>query len=51
VLVDFAASLSVMFHFESMQRGVLDLRDIIYFVTLMAFALISTGIILKQKRS
>lgn len=49
-LVDFAAGLSVMFHFESMQRGVLDLRDVIYFVTLIAFALFSTNIILKQHR-
>lgn len=50
-VVDFAAGLSVMFHFESMQRGVLDLRDIIYFATLIVFALASTNIVLKQKRN
>ncbi|NLG15599.1 MAG: ABC transporter permease [Lentisphaerae bacterium] len=50
-LVDFAAHLSVMFHFESMQRGVLDLRDVVYFVSLIGFALFSTNIVLKQHRS
>ena len=49
-LVEFAAGLSVIFHFESMQRGVLDLRDLIYFGTLTAFALFTTAIILRNRR-
>jgi len=49
-LVEFAAGLSVIFHFESMQRGVLDLRDLIYFGTLTIFALFTTAIILRNRR-
>ena len=49
-LVEFAAGLSVIFHFESMQRGVLDLRDLIYFGTLIAFALFTTAIVLRNRR-
>jgi len=49
-LVEFAAGLSIIFHFESMQRGVLDLRDLIYFGTLTTFALFTTAIILRNRR-
>ncbi|MGI6354653.1 MAG: ABC transporter permease [Lentisphaerae bacterium] len=49
-LVEFAAGLSIIFHFESMQRGVLDLRDLIYFGTLTIFALFTTAIILRNRR-
>lgn len=50
-LVEFAAGLSVAFHFESMQRGVLDIRDILYFLSLIIFALFTTGAVLKNRRS
>jgi ABC-2 type transport system permease protein len=50
-LIDFAASLSVFFHFESMQRGVLDFRDLLYFASLIFFALFATGVVLKNRRS
>ena len=50
-LVEFAAGLSVVFHFESMQRGVLDIRALIYFLSLIAFAIFTTGVVLKSKRS
>jgi ABC-2 type transport system permease protein len=50
-LVEFAAGLSVVFHFESMQRGVLDIRDLIYFLSVIAFAIFTTGVVLKSKRS
>lgn len=49
-LVEFAAGLSIIFHFESMQRDVLDLRDLIYFGTLTTFALFTTAIILRNRR-
>ncbi len=49
-LVEFAASLSVMFHFESLQKGVIDLRDMIYFASVMVFCLFTTGIVLKNQR-
>jgi ABC-2 type transport system permease protein len=50
-VVDFAASLSVVFHFESMQRGVLDIRDFIYFFSLIVFAIFTTSVVLKSKRA
>ena len=50
-LVEFAAGISVMFHFESMQRGVLDLRDVVYFISLVVFALFTTNIVLKTYRA
>ena len=33
-----------------MQRGVFDLRDIVYFLSLMVLALAVTGIALKNRR-
>ncbi len=50
-MVEFAAGLSVVFHFESMQRGVLDLRDLVYFCSLISFAIFSTGVLLKSRRA
>lgn len=50
-LVEFAAGISVMFHYESMQRGVLDLRDFVYFISLIVFALFTTNIVLKTYRA
>lgn len=50
-LIDFAADLSVMFHFNGMQRGVFDLRDIVYFLSLIVFALFVTGVALKNRRA
>lgn len=50
-LVEFAAGLSVAFHFESMQRGVLDIRDLLYFASVIVFALFTTGVVLKNRRS
>jgi len=49
-LVEAVASISVIFHFDALQRGVLDLRDLVYFLTLMGFALFATGVILKSHR-
>lgn len=49
-LVSFASSLSVMFHFESLQKGVIDLRDLLYFASVIVFCLFTTNIILKNRR-
>ncbi|MDI6797392.1 MAG: ABC transporter permease [Desulfatibacillaceae bacterium] len=48
--VDVVAGFSVMTHFASIQRGVLDLRDLFYFVSLIFFALFATGVILHSRR-
>ena len=47
-LVDAVSAFSVMPHFENMQRGVFDLRDIVYFASVIVFSLFTTGIILKN---
>ncbi len=49
--IDLAAGLSVFYHFEGMQRGVFDLRDIVYFLSLTVMALFVTSIALKNCRS
>jgi ABC-2 type transport system permease protein len=50
-LVDLVASFSVMTHFEAIQRGVLDTRDLVFFLSLMLFALFATSVIIKTKRA
>lgn len=49
-LVDLAAYMSIIFHFDSLQRGVLDLRDILYFASIVTFCLFTTGVALKNRR-
>ena len=50
-LVDGIAAFSVMTHFESIQKGVLDSRDILYFVSVMVFSLFTTGVIIRAHRA
>lgn len=50
-LIDGVAACSVMPHFESLQRGVIDSSDIIYYFSVMAFALFLTGVVLKNHRA
>ncbi|GMU67845.1 MAG: ABC transporter permease [Steroidobacteraceae bacterium] len=50
-LVDAVASLSFLTHFEAIARGVLDLRDLLYFGLTMAFFLIATAIVLDARKS
>jgi len=50
-LSNLAASLSVMTHFEMFQRGVIDFRDLVFFLSLIGFALFTTGVVLRSHRS
>lgn len=50
-LVNVVSSLSVMTHFFSFQRGVLDSRDLIFFLSLIGFSLFTTGVILRSLRT
>jgi ABC-2 type transport system permease protein len=50
-LVDVIASFSVITHFEGLQRGVLDLRDILFFLSLIIFSLFTTSVILRSHRA
>src|SRR4030095_3511283 len=50
-LVDIIASFSVITHFEGFQKGVLDSRDIIFFLSLIGFSLFTTSVILRTHRA
>ena len=45
------ASFSVMTHFEGFQKGVLDSRDLIFFLSVMVFSLFTTGVIIRGHRA
>ena len=45
------ASFSFLTHFEAITRGVIDLRDVIYFGTLIAAWLIACGIVVDMKKA
>jgi ABC-2 type transport system permease protein len=49
--VDGIAAFSVMTHFESIQKGVIDTRDVLYFVSVIVFALFTTGVIIRAHRA
>jgi ABC-2 type transport system permease protein len=50
-VVDLVAAFSVMTHFDGFQRGVIDLRDVVFFASLMGFALFTTGVIIRSHRA
>lgn len=49
-LVNTVAAFSVMPHFAGFQRGVIDLRDLLFFGSVMVFCLFSTSVILRSLR-
>jgi ABC-2 type transport system permease protein len=50
-LLDAIASLSFLAHFESIRKGVIDLRDLLYFALLIAAFLAATVLVLDLRRS
>jgi ABC-2 type transport system permease protein len=50
-LVDMVTSFSVMTHFEGFQKGVLDSRDVIFFLSVIGFSLFTTSVILRTHRA
>jgi len=50
-IVQGVASFSVITHFEPFQKGLLDSRDILFFLSVMAFTLFTTGVILRGHRA
>jgi ABC-2 type transport system permease protein len=50
-LVEAVASFSVMTHFEGLQRGVLDTRDLVFFLAIIGFSLFTTGVIIRGHRA
>ena len=51
VLVSAIASLSFLAHFQSITRGVLEARDVLYFVMLIAFFLFTTTVALDLRKA
>ena len=50
-LIQVMSSSSVLPHFDGFQRGVLDLRDFLFFGSIIGFALFCTGVVLRNLRS
>ena len=50
-LVDTVAAFSVVTHFDAFQRGVIDARDLVFFLSVIGFALFATGVILRGHRA
>ncbi len=50
-LVDAIASLSFLTHFETISKGVIDLRDLVYFAALIGFWLTATCLVLDMKKA
>lgn len=50
-LVEMVAAFSVMTHFEGFQRGVIDTRDLVFFLAVMVFCLFSTSVIIRSHRA
>lgn len=51
LLVDLITSFSVITHFEGFQKGILDSRDIVFFVSVIVFSLFTTSVILRSHRA
>jgi ABC-2 type transport system permease protein len=50
-LVDTVAAFSVMTHFDGLQKGVLDTKDLIFFLAMICFSLFTTGVIIRGHRA
>ncbi len=49
-IVELISSFSFLTHFYSIRRGVIDLRDVIYFATLIAFWLYANTVVIEAKK-
>jgi ABC-2 type transport system permease protein len=50
-LVEAVTRFSVLTHYDGFQRGVIDTRDLAYFLSVMAFSLFATGVIIRSHRA
>jgi ABC-2 type transport system permease protein len=51
VLVDAVSSLGFLTHFDAISKGVIDLRDLVYFAALIGFWLTATAVVLDMKKA
>lgn len=49
--VETIAAFSVMTHFESIQKGVIDSRDVFFFLSVIVFCLFTTSVIIRAHRA
>ena len=50
-LVEIVAAFSVITHFDGFQKGVIDTRDLFFFLSVIGFALFATSVILRNHRA
>jgi gliding motility-associated transport system permease protein len=50
-VVEAIARFSVLTHYDGFQRGVIDTRDLAYFLSVMAFSLFATGVVIRGHRA
>jgi ABC-2 type transport system permease protein len=50
-LVDTVAAFSVVTHFDGFQKGVIDSRDLLFFLSVIGFALFATGVVIRSHRA
>jgi gliding motility-associatede transport system auxiliary component len=50
-LIDLVSSLSVMTHFQPFITGMVDSRDVIFFLLIIAFALFTNGVVVRSHRA
>ncbi len=50
-LIDVVSGFSFMPHFASMERGILDLRDLLYFFSVIFFMLFTNGVVLQNRKT
>jgi len=49
--IETVSAFSVMTHFESFQRGIIDTRDVIFYLAVMVFCLFTTSVIIRSHRA
>jgi ABC-2 type transport system permease protein len=50
-VVESVTRFSVLAHYDGFQKGVIDTRDLFYFLSVMAFSLFATGVIIRGHRA
>src|SRR5207244_2337305 len=50
-LVEIVAAFSVITHFDGFQKGVIDTRDLFFFLSVIGFALFATSVIIRNHRA
>src|SRR5437870_6240405 len=50
-LVEAVSKFSVLTHYDGFQKGVLDSRDLLYFLSVIAYALFATGVVIRNHRT